>query len=56
MLRLVITILVVTLAESAWALFCAETNADLGLFYVGLVAASVVFFVPGLAETSRRAQ
>lgn len=39
----------VALAEVAWALFCAETSANLGLFYVGLVAASVVFFVPGLA-------
>jgi len=55
MLRLLLTILVMAVAETAWALYCAETNADLALFYAGLVAASVVFFVPGLVETSRTA-
>jgi hypothetical protein len=48
--RMILVALVLAIAETAWALLCAATNANLGLFYVGLVAASVVFFIPGLAE------
>ncbi len=46
--RMNLAILVVTIAEVAWTLLCAVTGANLLLYYAGLVAASVVFFVPGL--------
>ena len=48
--RMLIVILVTAAAETAWALFAAETGIDLLLFYAVLVAASAVFFIPGLAE------
>jgi len=48
--RLILVILALTVAETAWALFCAETSVNLILFYVVLLAASVVFFIPGIAE------
>ena len=48
--RMIPVILVFAIAETAWALFSAETNVNLVLFYVVLLAASVVFFVPGLTE------
>ena len=48
--RILIAALVMAVAETAWALFAASTSIDLLLFYLVLVGASVVFFVPGLAE------
>lgn len=48
--RLVTVILVMVVAETAWALYCAETSFNLLGFYVVLVVASVVFWVPGLTD------
>lgn len=48
--RLIPVILVMVVAETAWALYCAETGFNLLAFYVVLVAASAVFWIPGLAE------
>ena len=48
--RMILVILVLAVAETAWALLCAETGANLLLFYVVLVAASAVLWIPGLAE------
>ncbi|HVB95077.1 MAG TPA: hypothetical protein VND41_00560 [Nitrososphaerales archaeon] len=50
MARMVLVILVVAIAETGWALFCAEAGVNLALFYAVLVAASAVFWIPGLAE------
>ena len=50
MTRMILVILVMTGAETAWALAAAETGVTILLFYAVLVAASAVFFVPGLAE------
>jgi hypothetical protein len=51
MFRMILVILAAAIAETAWALFCAETGVNLLVFYVVLVAASAVFWVPGLADT-----
>jgi hypothetical protein len=48
--RMILVIVVMVAAETAWTLFCAETDANLLLYYAVLVAASAVFFIPGLAE------
>jgi hypothetical protein len=48
--RLVTVILVMVVAETAWALYCAETNFNLLGFYLVLVVASGVFWIPGLTE------
>jgi hypothetical protein len=48
--RLVTVMLVMVVAETAWALYCAETSFNLFGFYIVLVVASVVFWVPGLTE------
>jgi hypothetical protein len=40
----------VAVAETAWALYCAESNANIFVFYAVLVVASAAFWVPGLAE------
>jgi hypothetical protein len=50
MARMILVILVVAIAETAWALFCAATGVNLLVFYAVLVVASAVFWVPGLAE------
>jgi hypothetical protein len=50
--RLLIVILVMVVAETAWTMFCAVTGANLLLYYAVLVTASAVFFVPGLTEKS----
>jgi hypothetical protein len=50
MRRLLTLILLMVVAETAWGLYCAATDANLFLFYAVLVAASVVFWIPGLAE------
>jgi hypothetical protein len=43
-------IIVLAIAETAWALFCAETSVNLVVFYLVLLATSAVFFIPGIAE------
>jgi hypothetical protein len=50
MARMILAILVVAMAETAWSLFCAATDVNLIVFYGVLVAASAVFWIPGLAE------
>jgi len=47
---MILVIPLLAIAETAWALVCAEASLNLVLFYVVLVAASAVFFVPGVAE------
>lgn len=46
--RMILVIIVMAAAETAWALYAAATSVDLFLVYGVLVAASVVFFVPGI--------
>jgi hypothetical protein len=46
----IVIIVVVAVVELVWALYAAETSANLLLFYAVLVALSAVFFVPGLIE------
>jgi amino acid permease len=46
--RLFIVILVMVVVESTWAVLCAVTGVNLFLYFAGLIAASVVFWVPGL--------
>jgi len=48
--RLILVILMAAVAETAWALFCAETGVNLFVFYAVLVAVSAVFWVPDRAE------
>jgi hypothetical protein len=48
--RLILVIAALAVAETAWALLCAETGANLLLFYGVLVAASAVLWIPGLTE------
>ncbi len=48
--RLLVVILVLAVAETGWAYYCAEAGVNLLLFYVVLVAASAVFWIPGVAE------
>jgi hypothetical protein len=48
--RMILVILIVAIAETAWALFCAATSVNLLVFYAVLVAASAIFWVPGIAE------
>ncbi len=48
--RLIPVILVMAVAETAWALFCAETGVNLFVFYAVLVAVSAVFWLPGPAQ------
>jgi hypothetical protein len=43
-------ITVIAAIEIAWALYAAETSANLLLFYVVLIVLSAIFFVPGLVE------
>jgi hypothetical protein len=43
-----LVILAMAVAETAWALYAAETSVSLLLFFAVLVAASAVFFLPGL--------
>ncbi len=43
-----------TAVEVAWTLLCAETQANILLYYAGLVAASTVFFLPWLADGGTR--
>lgn len=52
MARMIIVALLLAVVETAWALFCAEAGINLLVFYAVLVAASAVFFVPGVAKIS----
>jgi hypothetical protein len=51
--RLLAVILVMAVAETAWAFYCAEAGVNLFLFYAVLVVVSAVFWVPGLAVKRR---
>ncbi|MDG6915589.1 MAG: hypothetical protein JRN58_07190 [Nitrososphaerota archaeon] len=55
--RLLAVIVVMAVLEVSWALACAvllpQTDSYLVVFYGGLVAASLVFFVPGVASKAR---
>jgi hypothetical protein len=53
MARMILVILAAAIAETAWALFCATTGVNLLVFYAVLVAASAVFWIPGLTEKRR---
>jgi len=48
--RMLLVILVLAVAETAWALLCAYTGINILVFYAVLVVASAVFWVPGLTE------
>ncbi len=50
MRRLLAVIILLTVVETGWALFCAETSVNLFLYFAGLVAASVVFWIPGVVQ------
>jgi hypothetical protein len=50
MSRVILVIVVMAAAETAWALYVAVASVNLLLFYAVLIAASVVFFVPGVAQ------
>ncbi len=52
--RMYVVILVMIVVESAWALLCAVTDTNLFLYFAGLVVASVMFFIPGVAEGKRQ--
>jgi len=47
--RLILVIVAMVVVETAWALYCAVDNVNFFVFYGGLAAASVVFWVPGLS-------
>ncbi|MGH9918780.1 MAG: hypothetical protein ACRD6W_07940 [Nitrososphaerales archaeon] len=47
---MILTILIMVVAETAWALFSAETGMNLFVFYAVLVALSAVFWLPDLAK------
>ncbi len=48
--RTILAGLLLVMAETAWALFCAAVGVNLALFYAVLVASSAVFWVPGVVE------
>ena len=48
--RMILVILIMVVAETAWALFSAETGLNLFVFYAVLVAVSAVFWLPDPAE------
>jgi len=50
LVRMLLVILVLAVAETGWAYYCAETGVNLFLFYAVLVVASAVFWIPGVAE------
>ena len=50
MRRMILLVMFLAVAETAWALFCAATGVNIFLFYAVLVAASALFWVPGLTE------
>jgi len=54
MARLLWVIVVMAILETAWALFAAATGVNILLFYAVLVAASTIFWVPGLAPEGDR--
>jgi len=54
--RMLLVILILVVAETAWALLCAYTGINILVFYAVLVIASAVFWIPGLTETRAAAQ
>jgi hypothetical protein len=48
--RMLLVILMLLVAETAWALLCAYTGINILVFYAVLVTASAVFWIPGLTE------
>jgi hypothetical protein len=54
--RMIPVILIMVVAETAWALFCAETGVNLFVFYAVLVAVSAVFWLPAPAEKRAASQ
>lgn len=48
--RMFVVIVMLVVAETAWALFCAETGVNLLVFYAVLVAVSGVFWIPDRSE------
>ena len=54
--RMLLVILTLVVAETAWALLCAYTGINILVFYTVLVIASAVFWIPGLTETRAAAQ
>ncbi len=55
MQRYLFVIAAMTVIEVAWTLLCELLAAELYVYYLGLVAASVVFFVPRLFDVGKRA-
>jgi len=47
---MILLVIFLAIAETAWALFCAATGVNIFVFYGVLVAASAVFWIPGLTE------
>ncbi|HYW83372.1 MAG TPA: hypothetical protein VFB30_08955 [Spirochaetia bacterium] len=48
--RMIVVIVTLAVAETAWALFCAEMSVNLWVFYAVLVAVSAVFWIPDRRE------
>jgi len=48
--RMILVIVITVIAETTWALFCAETGVNLVVFYAVLVAISAVFWLPAPAR------
>lgn len=48
--RMIVVIVVLAVAETAWALFAAEMSVNLLLFYAVLVVVSAIFWVPDRAD------
>jgi len=48
--RMILVIVITVIAETAWALFCAETGVNLIIFYAVLVAISALFWLPDQAR------
>jgi hypothetical protein len=48
--RMILVIVIMVVAETAWALFSAKTGMNLFVFYAVLVAVSAVFWLPDPAK------
>jgi hypothetical protein len=53
MRRLILIVVALTVAETAWALFAEATGVNLFVFYAVLVLASALFWAPGLLQKKR---
>jgi hypothetical protein len=49
--RMLLVVVVLAVAETAWALISAYVGINIFVFYAVLVIASAVFWVPGLTES-----